>query len=83
MPDGEEMFKYHGYSGDCPKPPLSNTLDHTLRTKISEIVWRAYPSETRGLEKATEVADKIISLVTSYVESAQNQSNKVDKEKHE
>ena len=23
MPPGEEMFKYHGYSGDCPKPPLS------------------------------------------------------------
>lgn len=22
MPPGEEMFKYHGYSGDCPKPPL-------------------------------------------------------------
>jgi hypothetical protein len=21
MPPGEEMFKYHGYSGDCPKPP--------------------------------------------------------------
>jgi len=22
MPPGEEMFKYHGYSGNCPKPPL-------------------------------------------------------------
>lgn len=22
MPAGEEMFAYHGYSGDCPKPPL-------------------------------------------------------------
>lgn len=22
MPSGEEMFKYHGYSGPCPKPPL-------------------------------------------------------------
>lgn len=20
MPEGEEMFKYHGYSGPCPKP---------------------------------------------------------------
>lgn len=25
MPAGEEMFKYHGYSGDCPKPPLPKT----------------------------------------------------------
>lgn len=23
MPEGEEMFQYHGYSGPCPKPPLS------------------------------------------------------------
>lgn len=30
MPPGEEMFKFHGYSGPCPKPPLSpkrTTLD--------------------------------------------------------
>jgi hypothetical protein len=23
MPAGEEMFKFHGYSGPCPKPPLA------------------------------------------------------------
>lgn len=22
MPEDEAMFKYHGYSGPCPKPPL-------------------------------------------------------------
>ncbi len=22
MPPGEEMFKFHGYSGPCPRPPL-------------------------------------------------------------
>lgn len=22
MPAGEEMFNYHGYSGNCPKPPV-------------------------------------------------------------
>ena len=22
MPEGESMFKFHGYSGLCPKPPL-------------------------------------------------------------
>lgn len=22
MPAGEEMFKYHGFSGPCPRPPL-------------------------------------------------------------
>jgi len=26
MPEGESMFKFHGYSGPCPKPPLEQTL---------------------------------------------------------
>jgi len=26
MPEGEEMFKFHGYSGPCPKPPLKRVL---------------------------------------------------------
>ena len=25
MPEGEEMFYYHGYSCPCPKPPLQKT----------------------------------------------------------
>jgi hypothetical protein len=25
MPPGEEMFKFHGYSCECPKPPLKRT----------------------------------------------------------
>jgi hypothetical protein len=29
MPAGEEMFKYHGYSGDCPKPPLPRPVKPT------------------------------------------------------
>lgn len=29
MPPGEEMFKYHGHSGNCPKPPLPKpTREH-------------------------------------------------------
>lgn len=23
MPEGEEMFRYHGFSGPCPGPPLT------------------------------------------------------------
>ena len=26
MPPGESMFKYHGYSGPCPKPYLPKEL---------------------------------------------------------
>ncbi len=39
MPDGEEMFKYHGYSGPCPKPPLPKhklTLEDTQQLLGSE-----------------------------------------------
>lgn len=34
MPKGEEMFKFHGYSGNCPKPPLNKT------EVIAEYVFR-------------------------------------------
>ncbi|WP_291854769.1 hypothetical protein [Bradyrhizobium sp.] len=27
MPAGEEMFKFHGYSGPCPKPPKARAAD--------------------------------------------------------
>jgi hypothetical protein len=26
MPVGEEVFKFHGYSGPCPKPPLPPSM---------------------------------------------------------
>lgn len=27
MPPNEQMFKFHGYSGACPKPPLPRPRD--------------------------------------------------------
>lgn len=42
MPKGEEMFKFHGYSGPCPKPPIprgEDTLqDYFERAEVSEII---------------------------------------------
>lgn len=29
MPAGEEMFMYHGHSGNCPKPPLPRAVKPT------------------------------------------------------
>lgn len=35
MPSGEEMFKFHGYSGPCPKPPLEKPrLEKLLRMTV-------------------------------------------------
>ena len=36
MPPGEEVFKYHGYSGPCPKPPLPPSTDEVLMEKNVE-----------------------------------------------
>lgn len=44
MPDGEEMFKYHGYSGNCPKPPLSKpklgaVIEYYLSDEVDGEFW--------------------------------------------
>lgn len=31
MPEHEQMFKFHGYSGPCPKPPLAKETKATQR----------------------------------------------------
>lgn len=32
MPAGEQMFKFHGYSGPCPKPPLRSSATSAVMT---------------------------------------------------
>ena len=42
MPEGEEMFVYHGFSGPCPKPPsvkLKNNADRDLLRKASRVKY--------------------------------------------
>jgi hypothetical protein len=34
MPPGEEMFKFHGYSGPCPKPPLPRLADDDIPVDV-------------------------------------------------
>ena len=33
MPEGEQMFRYHGYSGPCPKPPLPRAVSAAERAR--------------------------------------------------
>lgn len=40
MPAGEQMFKFHGYSGNCPKPPLPRPKvksTEELQREVSEL----------------------------------------------
>lgn len=62
MPEGEEMFKYHGYSGPCPKPPLPNTQDKTIEIKIAEIIWRRLPAQADGVELAQQITEEILKI---------------------
>lgn len=38
MPEGESMFKFHGYSGACPKPPLPKKGPQTHLGKLLEAI---------------------------------------------
>lgn len=40
MPAGEEMFKFHGYSGPCPRPPLTKTQPVNLPDATLREFWR-------------------------------------------
>ena len=44
MPEGEEMFNYHGYSGNCPKPPLPRPAEpeQAASEAMIEKVWEAF-----------------------------------------
>jgi hypothetical protein len=39
MPEGEEMFKFHGYSGPCPKQPIEKQV--LAVQKQDDLVWPA------------------------------------------
>lgn len=41
MPEGEEMFKYHGYSGPCPKSPKPST-DPDVEDDKDYVAWCRY-----------------------------------------
>jgi hypothetical protein len=47
MPDGEEMFRYHGHSGPCPKQPMKlHFTDEWLKgwlTEDSEVDFEVGP----------------------------------------
>jgi hypothetical protein len=51
MPPGEEMFKFHGYSGPCPKPPKRKDEKPTIvtlcgSTRFPEAFIKATRDET-------------------------------------
>lgn len=46
MPEGETMFKYHGYSGPCPKPPLPRPV--TLADGLADVLLKHLDAGAKG-----------------------------------
>lgn len=70
MPPGEEMFKYHGYSGPCPAPALPAALSDSerLTTRIYDTLAAISEASTLGDDGyarfgSTSDADRLRDLV--------------------
>lgn len=44
MPEGEEMFKYHGFSGPCPKPARLTGTEPSLATEQAKATVATKPA---------------------------------------
>jgi hypothetical protein len=55
MPVGEEMFRYHGHSGNCPKPPLMRTPEKVKPLKAFSVTFASVkgPGRSNGGEYKT------------------------------
>ena len=65
MPEGETMFKYHGFSGPCPKPPLPKPV---LKSAI-----RYFFREANGLWLDVEVDGQKHDSVGPFATEAERQ----------
>ena len=41
MPENEGMFKFHGYSGPCPKPPLRIRTPPPIDPRMQPLIDKA------------------------------------------
>lgn len=72
MPPGEEIFKYHGYSGSCPKPPLRTPDEITYqKTPVySQFDWDEREKEIEAQKQAAQidVLEKVQALILRRTE---------------
>jgi hypothetical protein len=60
MPPGEEMFKYHGYSGECPKPPIPKQI---TKQKISGLIWAIAAKDERKVSMVFDTTEQANAFV--------------------
>jgi hypothetical protein len=85
MPEGEEVFKYHGYSGPCPKPPLpepspsASAPDGGERPVVAGVVARADERLRRGRFPLENDADLIRDLLEAVHSLHHRRQLEIDK----
>ena len=74
MPTGEEMFKFHGYSGPCPKPPLERptSSDHAKVTEEDRKLAARWGKEwlTNHLFTRKEAKASLAQLLADAIQDA-------------
>ena len=60
MPPGEEMFKYHGYSGDCPKPPMPKP---PAKQKIPGLIAAAAYADNKSVSMLFDTSEQAHAFV--------------------
>lgn len=78
MTPGEEMFKFHGHSGNCPKPPLDRKTPSRVEIAYG-LLWMTTTDDKRihearhllletmdkeGQERGINAAKKVTSNIT-------------------
>ena len=66
MPAGEEMFKFHGYSGPCPKPPMAKPERPDLALEIGHVIQGATGIQANSLSDCRDLAAVIITMVRAH-----------------
>lgn len=66
MPEGEEMFYYHGYSGTCPKPPLPAVIASTAKEIASQTARFLFQGNSNEPFDENDTADIIEKALEQY-----------------
>lgn len=72
MPAGEEMFKYHGYSGPCPKPRIEKPVRLSYDPACHALTEHFMPTGLSPRRRA-EFAQAIQDAVETWIESTRDE----------
>ena len=75
MPEGEEMFKHHGYSSDCPKPPLQR--GDTSRT---DALAAKHNAELESMLATTPSYKQLLELVNGHMKQLADMTLDIERE---